>query len=346
GGLGGGMAGGGASAEKTELEAVVMRLEVAGPGEKAAPERVQERVLFSGAAGELPVVTVSLLTENQALLAGERERSTLRGVLAARPALEALAAGKKPAADALDPSEPAGLLTRWADLRRQVQHALMTADGAKRQQLRERTGLVAHVQRLQAGADGKLVVQERIDLVANPIAFVTPTGLHDASAAIRQGVADTALEAALLGPSTDAARKGTAWALLADPGRLEVKRKGALIEVAGEEGAWWSVDPTTGTAVGRVPGGGGQSMLEYAYEAASTICAFSGLFSMYAAATHDDQFYFETIDKWQGRLCSIVTGTEMQQAAMEKIGDVRGALWKIAIPAMLGIPSMSGPPPR
>ena len=79
---------------------------------------------------------------------------------------------------------------------------------------------------------------------------------------------------------------------------------------------------------------------------ASTICAFSGRFSMYAAATHDDQFYFETIDKWQGRLCSIVTGTEMQQAAMEKIGDVRGALWKIAIPAMLGIPSMSGPPPR
>lgn len=227
---------------------------------------------------------------------------------------------------------------RYADLRRRVQHRLMAGEGASAQQLRERTGLVALFEQLAVSGDG-LVVQERFDIFANAVAYVNSKGGLDPRAALASGVADTALEAALLGPASEAAKRGTAWAQLgSQSGAPKVERDGPLLKVAWSDAAWWSVDPRSGAVVGRVPGGGGQGMTEYAFEVASTVCAFGWALSAYAAATPNNEYYMEDADKWASRICAVITGTEIQTYQMEQISEIRSALWKVAIPALRGVP--------
>lgn len=339
----GGFGGGGKpkpeAGAKLAFVAVVLRVEVRGPGEANNPERVHERVLVTPAPDELPVVRVSLLAENLALAPGERELSTARALLATKPALDALVAGDKGAADKLAaPSEPAPTLMRYADLRRRVQ-AQLAAGGAS-QHFRERTGLVAMIERLVATSDGELVAQSRFDIFANPVAYVTSKGELDAAAAVAQGVADTALEAALLGPKTAADRRGTAWAMLADAaGAPKVIKSGGVLKVAWSDAAWWSVDPRSGAAVGRVPGGGGQAMVEYAKKVSDTVCNWGWVLAIFASANPENPYHVGDASTFVSRFCSVMTGTEAQQIASEHIGEINNALWKIAIPAMVGLPA-------
>ncbi|PKN54763.1 MAG: hypothetical protein CVU56_24875 [Deltaproteobacteria bacterium HGW-Deltaproteobacteria-14] len=342
GGFGGFGGGGKPKAEagaKLALVAVVLRVEVRGPGEANNPERVHERVLVTAAPDELPVVRVSLLAENLALVPGERELSTVRALLATKPALDALVAGDEGAADKLAaPSEPAPTLLRYADLRRRVQAQL--AAGGAGLHFRERTGLVAMIERLVTTPDGELVAQRRFDILANPVAYVTPKGELDAAAAVAQGVADTALEAALLGPRTAGDRRGTAWALLADAaGAPKVTKDRGVLKVAWSDAAWWSVDPRSGAAVGRVPGGGGQAMVEYAKKVSETVCNWGWVLAIFASAYPENPYHVGDASTFVSRFCSVLTGTEVQQAESEHIGEISNALWKVAIPAMIGLPA-------
>lgn len=341
GGLGGALGGGrpkpkAGADDEVAFEAVVLRVTTKGPGDRGNPAPVHERVLLSGAKGELPVVRVSLLVEEHALAAGQRELSVARALLAQRPAFEALVGGgaaAKVAEAVAAPSEPAGLLMRYADLRRRAQAALVPAAA----RFRERAGLVALVDRLTVGADGALAVARRFDIFANPVAFVGEGARLDGAAAVAQGVLDTALEATVLGAGADASE--TAWVALggASDG-LKAARDGRLWRVGGDAAAWWSVDPTSGVTVGRVAGGGGQAMVEYSYKVATNVCEWAHVLAMYAAAK-PEQEVAQDANLWTGRICSFVKGTQAQQAASEHIGEVSAALWKIAIPALMGLPT-------
>jgi len=333
----GGFGGGGKKKEpKVELESIVLRVEVRGPSERDNPERVHERVLLTGEAAELPVVRVSLLAENQDLAPGERELSAARTLLANRDAIKALVAGDKGVDRAIAaPSEPAPTLLRYADLRRQVQARLVAGQPA--QHFRERTGLVALVERLSAEGD-EIRIQQRFDILANPVAFTAADGRLDAARAVALGVADTALEAALLGAKKDRVAAGTAWdQLSATKGQPKTTRAGGVVRVAWGDGAWWSVDPKSGNVVGRVTGGGGQAMVEYAKKVSDTVCNWGWVLSIYAAAHPNNDYYSGDADKWVGRFCSVLSGTEMQQYQSEQISEITNNLWQVAIPALIGL---------
>jgi hypothetical protein len=325
------------------FQSVVLRLEVKGPGEGNNPERVHERVLVTSEPADLPFVRVSILVDNAVLRPGERERSALRALAASKPAYDvlvaSLAGGKGDASQQLgEPREPMGMLMAFADLRRQVQARVMGGSG---QHLRERTGIIAvfdHA-RLSGPAKDTLVIERRFDLVANPVAFVGRDGTLDAATAVALGVADTALEAALMGPDTDAARGGTAWHhLQKTSGIAKVEKKRGVLEVAWSDAAWWSVDPRSGTTVGRVPGGGGQAMYEYAFHATRTACNWGWMISFASAGQRKNPYHIKDVDKWAGRICAAVAGTLGPQLVMEHIDGIKGALWDIAIPALRGVP--------
>ncbi|MEZ5669921.1 MAG: hypothetical protein R3F55_21300 [Alphaproteobacteria bacterium] len=156
----------------------------------------------------------------------------------------------------------------------------------------DRPNLVLLRQGQRLATSGSSASYAAFDIVENGIAAASADAVAAFDGRLRQGVADTALESALLGapsPSHNAAvlfaddmAAGRAWVTLSRPGdeaaiglppvvAAEVAaalRAGYLAVVPQAPPptgavAWWRVDPATGTTLGIGPTGAGSEFVEY-----------------------------------------------------------------------------------
>lgn len=290
--------------------------------EPGAPERVLRRTLLTPSKPLRPlgVVRASFLVDAGLLPAGERHRRDLGVVVRNAAGLRAALAGKR---GHVDPDgEVSSLLLRYADLRRRV------AGGGPRF-LQPSPGVVAATRQLWVDdATGELSVREGIDLFENPGTCGNRTMLV--------GAAETALEHLMLEGGG-----GSAWPQL-EQGRLSGAKpriaEGAngRLNVSWSDRAWWSVDPATGSCVGRVTGGGGQAVIEYAYNAADEACAYSGFFDIYSKSPVGSK-KSRDLAGMVDNACDILQGQWPVEILKDKILELQEQLWRMVIEALAGM---------
>ncbi len=231
------------------------------------------------------------------LLAAEAVRL---GVL--RQAL-AIGRGKEPgrkAAELLDPLDPyPGELLAFAIARQELLDEVLARRGGTERLAYAAPNVILHHVAFHGDVDGKIVVRRGLDIVENGLRVEgDDPGNGSPPALLVAGVADTVLEGALVAagapcaeilntarlfealdpvdlrvlsgrgvdlsdvPLGPAARERVAAELAA--GRVVVVSARPLAAGDRPADAWWSIDPTTGTTVGRGSGGEGQGMVEYA----------------------------------------------------------------------------------
>ena len=154
--------------------------------------------------------------------------------------------------------------------------------------------LTAHHRLARMDPTGRWAVEVGLDIVRNEVSPLPWTSLQPALLRLRQGVADTNAEAALLRFTATASNAGLlysadlngggSWRVVASTDQLSAvlsddaaaRIRDALLEgdvavvpeIMSEAGdldgmPWWRITPATGTAIGIGPRGWGQSLVEY-----------------------------------------------------------------------------------
>jgi len=295
-----------------ELTAVWIDYEIRAPGAK--PKKIRRQFLdllgTSARQSEQPPVKTPDLAVTRALaLLGETEivvePCRLSQAFANHVATSAVLANRKLITSAVGGAEPDGkaLADQLANV---VQPpGLPFALAIRRWQFSpvsdevylDRPNVLTHHSIVKLGADGNLQLYEGFDIVFNDVAVRAGDDRSDArDVRLRQGVADTAAEAALSGGglgnaselfAADSA-KGTNWVTFRKPddpalAALDLPRDtvaciradladGYVVMVpehaAGSDGravaAWWRIDPHTGQTLGIGQQGWGQSAVETA----------------------------------------------------------------------------------
>jgi hypothetical protein len=325
-----GRAFGGEEAPSFTFERLSLELAIREPG---APERVHRRVLLAAGEPWLPVARISFLINGAPPAPGEAGRRTIAALARNAPAFRKALRGDVKGAQPDPRSDPPGRLLRFAELRRLVFDRL--AEGGAWSQ--DRVGVVAETTRLLE-AEGAGRVRRSIDVFENPVRFAGPEGAARARAA---GVADTALEAALMSRSAPGETAPTAWARF-ERARLtgakeELVEEGGRLLVRSSPDAWWEIDPATGGCVGRVAGGGGQAALEYAWETGGQICTAADLVSLWGLVPDGPEAANDAASAY-GTFCSLFSGTTVRDKMMDKIQQMTKDMWNQAIDALAGGP--------
>ena len=366
GGLFGRSLGGGAPAASGELHALRLEVVVADPGRG---ERTHTRTLFSAGDAPFPMLRDSFLVETHLLPAGESARRTLGALAANAEALRALLYGTR-ASRAIEPeAEVAPLLLEYADARRRLLAALGAAP------LFEGVGIVRESrQLLLPDGEARIALRHAIDLMDTRYAFLDEAGHYDQVAALRAGVAETALEWLLLlrrhPGGVDADR--SAWTLLerarATGVEAGVGSEADAVHVRWSDDVSWSVDPRTGLGIGRVAGGAGQGMVEYAWMVSEKLCEAMGTFDSLledldvSGPLLDDlqnmcavrdimtglgsdveslledgatEWYADKLEEWG--LGKIPDYTDLQNEMFDVIQDVTRSTWRRAAGALAGL---------
>jgi len=366
GGLFGRSLGGGAPAASGELHAVRLEVVVA---ERDRGERTHTRTLFSAGDAPFPMLRDSFLVETHLLPAGESARRTLGALAANADALRALLYGTG-TSRAIEPeAEVAPLLLEYADARRRLLAALGAAP------VFEGVGIVRESrQLLLPDGEARIALRHAIDLMDTRYAFLDEAGGYDQAAALRAGVAETALEWLLLlrrhPGGVDADR--SAWTLLerarTTGAEAGVGAEADALHVRWSDDASWSVDPRTGLGIGRVAGGAGQGMVEYAWMVSEKLCEAMGKFDSLledldvSGPMLDDlqnmcavrdimtglggdveslledgatEWYADKLESW-GR-GKIPDYTDLQNEMFDVIQDVTRATWRRAAGALAGL---------
>jgi hypothetical protein len=156
----------------------------------------------------------------------------------------------------------------------------------------DRLDLLALRRRLALTPSG-VIVRQQVDIMANAIG-VWPGSKDPRALRIAQGVADTALEGAVIGCATArctrmastserfAAGNGAGWRVIGSPqgGAAGDREAGyAIVAPAASPASWWRIDPATGETLGMSPLGGSAGTEEAALNAAMVdnlvLCAAS-----------------------------------------------------------------------
>lgn len=337
-GVFGAFGGRGGKEPPTRLKGMILEVAISQPGTSA---RVHRRSLFDGKSGAMPMIGASLLIDTSVPPDGEVERRTLGSVWRHRDELRSVLKGELDGVRVTTDCSFSSLLLRFADLRRRVMALLLKEGNGNLKFFRDRPGMIMEVRQLHRDGQDNIRLRHSIDIMENTVTFVSSSGSFVPQATLRLGIADTALEPLLLVRSDPADSVASAWTILERErllGGAEQKREvEGKLEIAWGPGAWWSIDLSTGSCVGRVRSGAGQAMVEYALQVADKICTLSVFLSLYAASGHGGQ---ATSDKDQvmGYLCSIVSGTWPRSIIVEnKMSELREHLWKISTDALAGI---------
>ena len=302
GGLFGGALGGGGGDEKpaNNFRALVMAIKVEAPG--VAP-RTQTRTLYTAQdlarkPVPSPMLDWEMMIQPHVIPATLASYQSLKHkVDTLRPAMAAVS-GKASPGQALDgaitnpPAPFSQFLTEFAMVRQAALARSLKSQPGAAAVLWDAPQIVIAEQRLCGCAHNPLGGKSRVDIVENSLALVprTPAGAPAAvEMAMRQGVYDTVSENlfVILGAGGEPMRSAIAlldkartdrvplvqvaggaktvlspedadWVAKAEASRI------VLAPQAGETAAWWSIDPRTGSVVGRTSGGYGESMVENA----------------------------------------------------------------------------------
>jgi|GEM_PF-2176587 len=265
-----GRAVGGGTPPSSELHA--LRLEVVVHTGDGAP-RLHTRALYRAGDGSYPMLRDSFLIDTYVHPAGETARRSLTALASNADALRWILFGTG-SDRAIEPeADVAPLLLSYADARRQLFATLELAP------LYQGVGIVRESRQLLLPPDDtQHGMRHTIDLMDARYAFVAPDGSYDHAAALRAGAAETALEWLLLVRTNPAGAylDASAWTLIERARALgdgvSVATDGDQLHVAWADDAYWSVDASSALAIGRVPGGAGQAMVEYAWTVSEKIC--------------------------------------------------------------------------
>jgi hypothetical protein len=345
GGLGAGLGGEGKKGEATKLERLVLEIGIKEPGAK---ELIHARDLLGPLRpGEqfraMPILHASFLVSPALLPPGERERRELAMLARNAGALRKLLNGNLEGIQLNQHVEVSSLLLRFDDFRRRVLARLLAGAGF----VQDRVTLCASTRQLFVDeAQGEGRVRRGIDILENPLLVVSADGKPDPNAAMVMGVADTALECLLVGRIAPAETGLSAWTFL-ERARLTggkaqvVGGLGGRIELRWSEAASWSVDPATGNTVGRLPGGAGQGMTEYAWEQRERICGVSDLLNNFLGTQKGGK---EMVEEGAGRQagdllskgCSAIGGKNATDYMKDKIIEMNREFWAAATDALAG----------
>lgn len=317
----GGILGGGEKPKST-LVSVDLEIAVSEPG---LPARTHRRRLFAPGGRTMAFQSWSFLVETAVLPAGEKDRRMVVWFAANAPALRALIRGDKNAPHFNLHADVSPTLLEMADLRRRLQEGRLA--------FRDRLGIFAEIR--QVVDDGSEIRGFRsIDILENAVIFASPDGRIDTDAAVAMGVADTILESLLLVRDHPSTAAPSAWNLLSRARIVGGKGRKVKGGVSWEgTDAWWSVDPETGSCVGRVPSGAGQGAIEYAWDLSQKVCQFADLYTIYGAGTGPGAGAVSTLSDF----CSVVQGTIVRDKLRDTIIKRTQEMWIQAANALAGM---------
>jgi hypothetical protein len=289
--------------QRQGFTAEYLEIEIRTPG---APARVVRRTIFDtlgagdrAAAPRAPLSGPARLDRALALVA-ETELlplfaqlpeafvidRTVRSLDAARDAIAALAARKNLAAVR---AQVATLAPIPGPL-----YGLALARFADRPVYLDRLDVLAFRHRAIA-RPAAIALREQVDILANDVA-VWPTAGDARAARIAQGVADTALEGAIVAtcaapgclraPSTSewfAGAGGRGWAVVAEPqGPAAADRAAgyAIVAPGAAPASWWRIDAASGETLGMSPLGGSEGAEQVAIQKAMTENSILGFASL------------------------------------------------------------------
>ncbi|MBI2898774.1 MAG: hypothetical protein HYY17_01175 [Planctomycetes bacterium] len=337
----------------TKLDRLVWEVEVREPG--VAP-RIHRREILPGDAGKgvraLPVLRWSFLVEPAPMRPGDRARRALNVLGENAAVLRSVFLGNRQGHVNLR-SEVSALLLRFSEMRRRLLVTLL--EGRRAVGFRDRLNLFVDARQMFLDESRREIrIRRTIDIMENAVAFATPDGKTDPATALRAGVMDTVLEALLLSRAYAADSSATAWTLLerarivgakaevpAGDRRKELgiradDRLAVCRPVDGRATAWWSVDPATGSCVGRVPSGAGQAAVEHAWHIAHKVCEIAEIFRIVGesgAAGHT----VHHIDEIVTDACSVVNGTWPRRIVEKKMNEMVKRMWAEATDALAGV---------
>lgn len=206
----------------------------------------------------------------------------------------------------------------------------------------DRLNLVAYQREFRANAAG-FVKRDTFDFIANGVGVFPRAGSDPYRARLTQGVADTVIEAALLGPcpagtsgcsrgantSEIFARVPQGWFATTGASAASVARVPAPLRDrirgdleagytvltpgagAGAAVTWWRIDPRTGESLGLSDSGGGQAFVEYLAAVLSVAFTIAQCLPIlqadYAPGSYGD---------WQASACGMALGITVIAAIM------------------------------
>lgn len=336
GGLGGGLGGGGGDeAPASTIESLALEVGVKEPG---AAEVLHKRTLYAPAkagdrANPLPILRYSFLVDGAPLPAGERGRREVATYARNVPALRKLFKGEFEGVHFSQTADVSSLLLRFGDLRRRALARL--GEGAN--WLQDRPGVFAETSQVfvEEGT-GKLILRRGLDIMDNPVRFET----GDKTLAF--GLAETVLECLLVARKWPGGSSLSAWSSMErarlQGGKVEVVDRDGRREIRWSPAAGWSIDPASGSCVGRVASGAGQGMVEKAWEEANEICTYSdvaGLAAGSLSATGTKSF--DDAADYFGKACGVVGGTWARDKAADQIKSLQEGLWAGTLSALSGM---------
>ena len=357
GGLLGGMTGGGEEKKKpaTAFLGLDLELQVLLPGRKP---RLHTRTLLAppAAAGPrpLPLLRLAILLQTRPLAPGEKERRFLASLVRHDEFIKRILAGKLDGLRLAGPRRIAEGLMLLAEYRRKARAAFLAEAAGRVRLLRRGPDILMESWKLVGEDKGPARFVHAFDLVACGLvplpAGADPDPARARRTALLLGAGDTALEALVLATIGPARRSRSAWNLLerarlldptprvaeAGPGRLRLSWGGG----GDPPRAWWEIDRVTGLALGRVPGGAGQAMLEAAIEVRSkvnTICDVSNLAKMFIAAKPPKGALAKAGMKAWDAACGIVAGNLPTTVLQWQLNDMTNGLWQGATDALAGL---------
>jgi hypothetical protein len=340
GGLGkafGGVLGGGGDAAPaaSALESVVLDLAV----KEAGVERVHRRVLATApkpGPRALPFLRYSYLVDSAPLAQGERERRQLHAIVENAASLRKMVSGPLTGIHFNPQADIASGLLLFGDLRRRMIARL--GEGAV--YVQDRAGLLAETSQVFLDEEaGRVYCREGFDIVDNPGAFE-----GSAERTVSLGAAETALECLLAQRLHAGDARASAWSLMErarlQGGKAEVLDRDGRRDVRWSAEAWWSVDPSGGACVGRVPSGAGQGLIETLINSAGQVCSYSdavGFLSGASGATGRQPQWADQTTTMFGRACGVLGGTTVRDEIKGQIDEMTKNLWTASISSLSGL---------
>ncbi len=334
GGALGGFGGEEPKAAESSIESLVLEVAVREP---MTAERVHRRTVYASAKPEdgvqpFPCLRYSFLVDSAPLPEGERSRREVAAFVRNVPALRRLLQGQLEGTHFTQQSEISSVLLRFGDARRRA----LAAIGEGAAVLQDRVGICAETSQIALDdANGRVLLRRGIDIMDNSARF------EDGPRTLKVGLAETALECLLVTRRWPGDVSASAWTAMERArllgGKAEVTDQKGMKEIRWSPAAWWSIDPATGTCVGRVRSGAGQGLIETAWEEMSAACNYSDVAGLAAgAASATGHKEGDDASAFFGKACGVVGGTWARDVAADKANDLTKDLWPNTLAALGG----------
>ena len=337
----GGLFGSGGGAKKgpaIQLQRLELELSLRAPDGKVV---VHRRDLLEKTSSRLPILRHSLLFATHALSPSEESRRVLSLLARNADAILSSVGGKPSRSHPHLGAEVSMLLMRFGAARRQVMARLIAESGKGLRVSYTQPTIVMETRQLTGDLNtGSLSVRHGLDLMQNAVTMIASDGTTAPEMALSLGVAETALESLLLVRSHPAAAAPSAWNLMArsrlSGGPLQVETKSGTARIAWSDDAWWSIELSSGSCIGRVRSGAGQGMAEYIWNCAGKICDVAVLLGVYTASGAASKGV-QDLDGALGNVCAIRGGSAPRAMAAKKIKAIKDTLWQQSTLALMGM---------